>query len=98
MRGGIRVKSTSITRRKGLRRILTKYWDLYLLLLPVLAYYIIFCYIPMYGVQIAFHRYSFSLGIWGSEWVGLLHFRRFFASYNFARLMKTRWASACTHL
>lgn len=63
-------------------------WDLYLLILPVIAYYIIFHYIPMYGVQIAFKDFLANKGIWGSPWRGLKHFQRFFDSYYFWRLIK----------
>jgi len=58
-------------------------WQLYVLLLPALIYVFIFCYIPMYGVQIAFKDFRTNLGIWGSEWVGLAHFRRFLTFPNF---------------
>ena len=53
---------------------------LYLLLLPVLAFLIIFKYIPMVGLQIAFKKYSAKLGIWGSKWIGMDNFRRIFIS------------------
>jgi len=53
---------------------------LYLFLLPAVVYVFIFNYIPMYGVQIAFKNFRAVQGIWGSPWVGLTHFRRFFAS------------------
>lgn len=57
-------------------------WQLYLIFLPALVYYIIFHYAPMYGVQIAFRNYIPAKGIWKSEWWGLYHFERFFRSYN----------------
>lgn len=60
----------------------------YLLIIPVLAYFIIFHYKPMYGIVIAFQRYSIVKGIADSPWVGLLHFKRFFSDYYFWRLMK----------
>lgn len=59
---------------KSMKR--TKY--LHLLALPGVLYYIIFHYIPMYGVIIAFKDYNFRKGILGSEWVGFKHFIRFF--------------------
>ena len=68
-------------------RSIARNWDLYLLLVPVLAYFIIFHYAPMYGVQIAFRRYSIRKGILGSQWVGMAHFNRFFQSYYFERLL-----------
>ncbi|MDQ0914815.1 sugar ABC transporter permease [Paenibacillus sp. V4I5] len=72
------------------RTILKPYlrnWELYLLISPVLAYFIIFEYIPMYGVQIAFKNFVATKGIWGSSWVGMRHFERFFDSYFFWRLI-----------
>ena len=64
------------------KRSIQKYWQLYLLLIPVIAYYVIFKYVPMAGAQIAFRNFKFSKGIWGSEWVGLKHFQRFFSNYS----------------
>jgi len=55
-------------------------------LLPV-AYFIIFRYLPMYGVQIAFKDFSAAKGIWASPWVGFDHFVRFFESYNFKQVL-----------
>ena len=72
------------------RRALAPYlrnWDLYLLLVPAIALYIIFNYAPMYGVQIAFRNYKPKAGILGSPWVGLKHFQRFFRSYYASRLI-----------
>ena len=60
----------------------------YLLMLPALIYVLIFCYQPMYGLQIAFKDYKGVFGIAGSPWVGLKHFQSFFESYYFGRLMK----------
>lgn len=65
-----------------------KYWQLYLLILPAIVYVFIFSYLPMYGVQIAFRNYRSSLGIWGSEWVGLAHFKRFISFPNFKLILK----------
>ncbi|WP_284240208.1 ABC transporter permease [Paenibacillus glycanilyticus] len=58
------------------------------MILPVIAYYIIFHYIPMYGALIAFKDYSPMKGILGSDWVGLKHFHDFFSSYYFTRILK----------
>lgn len=71
-----------------LKKDLRTNWILYLMILPVLAYYIIFHYVPMYGVQIAFKDYSRKLGIWGSQWNNFEHFRRFFSSYKFTDLLR----------
>lgn len=63
-------------------------WQLYVLILPAFVYFLVFHYGPMYGVQIAFKNYMPSLGIWGSPWVGLDHFKRFFDSYYFWDLIR----------
>ena len=63
-------------------------YRLYLLMLPVLAFYLIFHYIPMAGAVIAFKNYSPSLGVFGSPWVGLTHFKDFFSSYYFIRILR----------
>lgn len=61
---------------------------IYLMLLPVCSYYILFHYVPMYGLLIAFKDYGLADGIWGSPWVGLDHFQNFFNNYYFWRLMR----------
>lgn len=67
---------------------LKKHWELYLLVLPPVLYLLIFKYIPMVGVQIAFKDFSVVKGIWGSPWVGFKHFEAFFQSPNFWLLIK----------
>lgn len=62
-------------------------WMLYLMILPVVAYFIVFSYIPMGGVTLAFKKWNAKAGIWGSQWVGLKHFKRLFAGYNFKNLL-----------
>lgn len=71
-----------------LAKNIRKNWILYVMMLPVVIYYIVFAYAPMYGVQLAFKNYRIKLGIMGSPWVGLDHFKRFFNSYNFSLLLK----------
>ncbi|OMF08835.1 protein lplB [Paenibacillus sp. FSL H7-0331] len=56
---------------------------LYLLLVPVAVYFLLFKYAPLYGEMIAFKNYRLTDGIWGSQWVGLLHFRKLFESTEF---------------
>lgn len=65
---------------RDLMRSGRKYWDLYLMLIPVIVYFVIFKFIPMYGLQIAFRDYVPRRGFLGSQWVGLKHFIRFFSS------------------
>lgn len=61
---------------------------LYLMLLPSAILLLLFSYKPMYGVIIAFKDYKPVNGIWGSEWVGLKHFTKFFKSYQFSSTLK----------
>ncbi|QGQ94283.1 sugar ABC transporter permease [Paenibacillus psychroresistens] len=63
-------------------------WELYLLIAPVVAYFIIFHYWPIYGVQIAFKDFSATKGIAGSPWVEFKHFTRFFESIFFDRVIR----------
>ncbi|WP_240420972.1 ABC transporter permease [Paenibacillus periandrae] len=66
--------------------VLNKY--LYLMMVPVIAYYAIFHYTPMYGAIIAFKDYTPMKGIVDSPWVGLANFKDFFGSYYFWRILK----------
>ncbi|CAI6069789.1 putative multiple-sugar transport system permease YteP [Cohnella sp. JJ-181] len=58
-------------------------WDIQLMVLPGLAFLLIFSYIPMYGVLMAFQDYSLFKGFFGSPWVGLKHFEMFFGAPEF---------------
>ena len=62
-------------------------WEFYVFLLIPLLYLLLFIYVPMTGVQIAFKRFTPIGGIWGSEWVGLRNFTRFFTSYQLKRIL-----------
>lgn len=77
---------------RGWKKSIANYWQLYLLLIPVVANFVIFHYVPMTGIQIAFKEFTLSEGVWGSAWCvdeeygvfGIFsHFIRFFESYNF---------------
>ena len=65
----------------------SRYWQLYVFLLLPLIYIIIFAYVPMLGVQIAFKRFNYIGGIWGSPWIGFNNFIRFFNSFHFERVV-----------
>lgn len=65
-----------------------KNWQLYLIILPSLVYLIMFKYVPMAGVQIAFKNYMVTKGIWGSDWIGFKHFIDFFHLPIFWRIIK----------
>ncbi|MBD7984837.1 sugar ABC transporter permease [Sporosarcina sp. Sa2YVA2] len=74
--------------RSRWRKAVMKNWQLYVLLSPVILYFLVFHYFPLYGLQIAFKDFIASKGILGSPWVGFKHFERFFDSYYFWRLIK----------
>ena len=61
--------------------------SMYLLIIPVLVYYFLFCYVPMYGIIMAFQNYKPELGILHSQFVGLRHFKDFFMGGYFWRLI-----------
>lgn len=76
------------SRRYAWKKALGRDWQLLVLCLLPVMYYIVFHYLPMYGVQIAFKNYIAAKGITGSPWVGFDHFKRFFKSYQFWPLIK----------
>jgi putative aldouronate transport system permease protein len=80
-------KATNMKKNQLGKRML-KYWQLYVLILPAVITVFIFHYIPIYGVQIAFRNYSPLHGFFGSEWVGLQHFIRFFTFPDFWPIMR----------
>lgn len=74
-------------KRKKFFKTLYKQRYLFLMMLPGLAYYAIFRYIPMYGLIIAFKKYNFSKGILKSEWVGFKYFIQFLQNPYFGRIV-----------
>ena len=90
MKTGAQLETAALSvrqkRHASRRRDLRRCWQLYLMILPAITTVFIFHYIPIYGVQIAFKDFRTSLGIWGSEWVGLKHFIRFLEYPDFWRI------------
>ncbi|MDO3411730.1 ABC transporter permease subunit [Saccharibacillus sp. CPCC 101409] len=78
--------SAAKRKSKTLKKVLRN-WQLYIFMAPALLTVVIFNYIPMYGIQIAFKNYIPALGMGASKWVGFDHFERFFNSYYFWDLM-----------
>lgn len=74
--------------RKQIMLSIRKNWQLYLFLLVPVVYVIVFKYVPMGGVIIAFKDFKMKQGIWGSDWVGLEHFIRFINTYQFGKVVK----------
>ncbi|MEV0345526.1 ABC transporter permease subunit [Nonomuraea sp. NPDC050680] len=65
-----------------------RYWQLWAMLAPAIAFVGVFSYIPMYGIQLAFRKFSFQNGLTGGDWVGLKYFQQFFESPLFSTLMR----------
>lgn len=80
-------KDVRFNRHSNTLNQIRKNYEIYIMLIPILAYFIIFCYAPMGGLQIAFRDYKTSKGIWGSPWVGMKHFLRFYRSPMFKTLV-----------
>lgn len=76
------------TARRSLLTEIKKHKLLFLMLLPAVVFVIIFNYIPMYGVIIAFKEYKLSKGILGSPWVGIFQFQKLFYGYSFYEVLQ----------
>lgn len=81
-------KSAVALHSKPLKRRLMDNWQLYAMLLIPIVLTIVYKYLPMYGIQIAFRDYKASRGMFGSEWVGLKWFERFFSAPTCVRMLK----------
>ena len=82
-------KAAALPRRRS--RVWSKVWQhrhLYLMLLIPIAFYLLFCYWPMYGIQIAFKKYNVRMGIEGSPWVGLKYFQKYLTDPYFWKVVR----------
>lgn len=75
-------------KRNRLKKDIARSWQLYLFLVLPMLYLIVFKYIPMGGLVMAFEKFSPRLGLFHSEWVGFANFAKFFQSYQFWRILK----------
>nr|HML46711.1 sugar ABC transporter permease [Clostridia bacterium] len=75
-------------RKRPLGRRMVRHGAIYMMLLPALVWYAVFCYQPMYGVLLAFKDYKFNMGILFSPWVGLKYFRQFLFASEFWGVIK----------
>ena len=82
-----KLKLSKEEKRRLIKKDLRRNWPVYLVVLPIIIYYFMFEYIPMYGVQIAFQEYRPARGF-GHDWVGFKHFIKFFQGPYFWRLMR----------
>jgi putative aldouronate transport system permease protein len=80
-------QTTAIKRSPPILQYLQRDWQLYLLLIPVMLYYIVYQYLPMGGLVMSFQNYIPALGFFDSQWVGFDNFIRFFESYSFWRVL-----------
>ena len=81
------MEHTKSLRTGSMKKELKKYFPFYMFLLPAIILVILFCYMPMEGLMIAFKDYKMARGIEGSEWVGLKHFQALFSDPNFYRVL-----------
>jgi len=72
-------------KQQALKKQIAIHKYLYLLLLPAMIYFVLFKYVPIYGIILAFKEFSFAKGIWGSAWVGLRNFQEIFILDDFRR-------------
>lgn len=80
--------------KEAIKKDFARNWNLYLMAVPALICLILFCYLPMGGLWMAFTNYKPNLGIFGSKFVGFKHFTDFFSSFYFGRTVKnTLWIS-----
>jgi len=74
------MKTRQSLRRNGFFGEFARRWQLYLMFVPVALYFLVFAYLPMTGIVVAFKEYNYDGGIWGSPWIGWENFRFFFES------------------
>lgn len=75
-----------------------KNWPIYLMFLPLFVYYVLFNYIPMGGILMAFEKYSVSKGIFGSTWVGMKNFVDLFTGEGFSIALRNTVCMAVLNL
>ena len=77
-----------ITSRISTRIYVQRHWQLYAMFVPVILFYLVFCYLPYGGLVVAFQNFKLGRGIWGSPWVGMSNFRRMFATSQFSNILR----------
>lgn len=82
------MKSMWMQQKKSWAKCLKRYWMVYVMLIPGLTYIILFKYVPMYGVVMAFKNYKGLGRVMDAPWVGLDNFRKLFAASAFRRALK----------
>lgn len=75
-------------KKKGSLKNVLRHWELYAMMLPGLIYLIVNNYIPMAGLVVAFKKYNYKDGIWGSDWAGLSNFKYLFSTRDAALMIR----------
>jgi putative aldouronate transport system permease protein len=88
LKKGTALTNRSLKKKPTVLNTFKRDYQLWLLILPAIVTVLIFNYIPMYGIQLAFREYSFTAGITGGEWVGLKYFMQFLDSHLFTDLIR----------
>ena len=83
--GTVRIHKYSL---HNIKRDLVKNWPLFIMVAPAIAFFVIFCYMPMGGLLMAFENYKPARGLLGSEFVGLQNFADFFGSIYAWRVIR----------
>lgn len=86
--GPIPPKRVIAVKKESFVKYFVKNKWLYIFLVPGLLYFLVFKYVPMFGIVIAFKNLSIVKGIWGSEWVGFANFETLFSSAHFLRVLR----------
>ena len=85
-------------RREKLTTYIWKHKYMYMMLIPAAIYYILFCYVPMFGASMAFKKFNPMVGIWGSKWVGLKWFQQLFQLNKFYQVFWNTIYISCIRL
>lgn len=73
---------------ENIKKYFRRNWQLWVMLFPAMLYILIFCYVPMYGIQLAFREYDFSKGLTGGAFAGFKYFKQYFESPMFFTTLK----------
>ncbi len=97
-RGGLGGPPDRNMLRHKKRMRIRQYLPVYLMLIPVMLWFLVFKIIPIYGIQLAFKNYNVFDGVWKSQWVGLDYFKQLFSSYYFSRILVNTLVISVTKL
>jgi len=81
-----------------MKKSFRNHWQLWVMLLPAALYVLIFCYVPMYGIQLAFRDYNFAKGFTGGSFVGLKYFKQYFSSSMFLTTLRNTFSLSLTSI